>query len=78
MTKVEAMKLLGLTSIKSVDDIKKAYKNAALKYHPDVCVGGTEVFIKICDAYSFLLSSTAQLIPSRATHNSIFSIVKDA
>ncbi len=56
----EACDLLGLGEFASIRDIKNAYRELALKYHPDKCKekhkkGCEEKFKKILDAKLFLL-----------------------
>ena len=46
--------MLGLDKKASQEDIKKAYKRLALKYHPDKNGGQLEQFQKISEAYNIL------------------------
>lgn len=54
--------ILGITPSATKDDIKKAYRNLALKYHPDVSSeqGAQATFIKIHEAYSILLNEESR------------------
>ena len=60
----EARKLLGLDERATLEDVKKAYKKLALKYHPDRCQGQKkkeyeEMFKKISHANDILMSYCA-------------------
>jgi len=60
----EARKLLGLGEYASLEDIKSAYKELALKYHPDRCKGEKkkdceEMFKKISHAKDVLMNYCA-------------------
>ena len=48
--------ILGLESTASTDDVKKAYRNLAKKYHPDVnkSASSEEIFKLISEAYEIL------------------------
>jgi len=47
--------ILEISSESSLEDIKKAYKKLALKYHPDVYPDNGESFKKIKEAYTYLM-----------------------
>ena len=42
-------KILGISENATEDEIKKAYKSSALKYHPDKQDGSNEKFIEITE-----------------------------
>lgn len=54
MTKEECLKKLGLDSNATQDDIRKAYRKLANKYHPDKEGGDEKVFVEINEAYKSL------------------------
>jgi hypothetical protein len=47
-------KILGLQPNASPEDIKKAYRKSAMKYHPDKNEGNAEKFLLIFEAYEYL------------------------
>lgn len=47
--------LLGLSFEASKDDIKKAFRRATVKYHPDVNKDGEKIFMQIKEAYEVLV-----------------------
>jgi DnaJ-domain-containing protein 1 len=57
-----ALKTLGLSENATQEEIKKAYRQAAILYHPDKHVNApeeevakaTEKFLEICEAYDIL------------------------
>ncbi|KAL2557508.1 Chaperone DnaJ-domain superfamily protein [Forsythia ovata] len=54
--------VLGVSASASADEIKRAYRKLALKYHPDVNkeVGAQEKFMRIKHAYNTLLNSRSR------------------
>ena len=54
MNQYDALKILGLSGQISQDDIKKAYKKACAKYHPDRNPAGLEIMKMVNVAYSVL------------------------
>ena len=65
-------KILGIESNSSIDDIKKAFKILALKYHPDKNGGDDIKFKKINEAYSALLDPNKnKTIPEQKKCNDI-------
>lgn len=54
MTSSSASKLLNVSEHASQSDIRKAYKIACLKFHPDRNPTGGEVMMAINEAYNFL------------------------
>ena len=73
MTINEALNLMGLRRGCSEEDIKKAFRILAKKYHPDV--SGDEnrgKFILINEAYSLLIDKGTQE-GCKLTHKSIFN-----
>ena len=75
------LRLLGLESGASTDEIKKAFRKKSLIYHPDRNGGNAEMFQRLVEAKERLLGNGAGLdrIGSvqkrkRYVHKSIFSI----
>jgi curved DNA-binding protein CbpA len=59
MTITDYFKLLDLSTGSSVDEIKKAYRQKARLFHPDINPGpdAKDKFITITEAYDFLISN---------------------
>lgn len=75
------LRLLGLESDASNEDIKKAFRKKSLIYHPDRNGGNAEMFQRLVEAKERLLgnSSDSSRVSSvqkrkRYVHKSIFSI----
>jgi len=58
MTISDYYEILGIKSISSVDEIKKAYRKKAREFHPDInhSPEAKDMFIAITEAYEFLLT----------------------
>jgi hypothetical protein len=58
MTISNYYEILGVKSISSVDEIKKAYRKKAREFHPDInhSPEAKDMFIAITEAYEFLLT----------------------
>lgn len=65
----EALNLLNLSGVVSKDDITKAYKKAAMKFHPDRNPAGTEVMKAVNAAYEFLKNLNLDQIEHTDTNN---------
>lgn len=75
------LRLLGLESGASTDEIKKAFRKKSLIYHPDRNGGNAEMFQRLVEAKERLLGNGAGLDRvgsvqkrKRYVHKSIFSI----
>ena len=66
------LKVLGLPSTANKNDIKKAYRKLALKYHPDVNKGkkAQAQFIAIAEAHNYLMSNKPVKLKRRAPSSS--------
>lgn len=53
--------ILELTRNCTLEDIKKSYKKLCLKYHPDLTNGDSDKFLKIKEAYDFLIKNHVNL-----------------
>lgn len=60
-----AFTLLSLTGSCTQADIKKAYKSASIRFHPDKNPGGTEMMKAINEAYSFLQGQGEPVEPNQ-------------
>lgn len=78
MLRSEAMRFLGLSQGYSADELKKAYRKLAHKYHPDInhSVDAPALFMRTKECYEFLLKNTGVERVILVTHKSIFSIVR--
>jgi hypothetical protein len=58
MTISDYYEILGVKSISSVDEIKKAYRKKAREFHPDInhSSEAKDMFIAVTEAYEFLLT----------------------
>ncbi len=54
MSETDYYKILGVAKEASEDEIKKAYRKLAMKYHPDHAEGDEEKFKQISEAYAVL------------------------
>jgi hypothetical protein len=63
MTPEDYYKILGLPPNSALDEIKRAYRNKARLYHPDVnpTPEAEELFIKATEAYEFLINNHHRL-----------------
>lgn len=57
----EALNIFGLSGELTESDIKKAYKQAALKYHPDRNPLGLELMKAVNAAYDFLMQNLSNI-----------------
>jgi DnaJ domain len=64
MLQSEYYDILGLTARCTVEDIKKAYRNKARLYHPDInhAPEAKDQFIKATEAYDFLLINHGKIL----------------
>jgi len=69
-------KVLGVSKDASQEDIAKAYKKLASKYHPDVNPDGTEKFKEISEAYE-CLDHNKKNSKRKSTFNSYFDEFSD-
>jgi hypothetical protein len=63
--------ILGIPIDSSVDDIKKAYRNKARQYHPDInpSPDAKDMFIIVTEAYEFLLTYNDKIKHDEQAYN---------
>ncbi len=66
-------KILGLPPEASVDEIKKAYRKLAYRYHPDInpSPDAKDQFILITEAYEFLISNHERIKADTESYNKV-------
>lgn len=60
--------ILGVPKGATADEIKKAYRKLAIKYHPDKTGGDEEKFKEVSDAYDKLTNPKRKSAPGQAGH----------
>jgi hypothetical protein len=71
MTQNDYYEVLGLPVNSSIEEIKKAYRQKARLYHPDInpSPGAKELFIKATEAYDFLISNHDRIKTDEEAYN---------
>lgn len=64
--------ILEISEDSSIEDIKKAYKRLALKYHPDISPDSKDKFLLISEAYEFLIKNHKRRNKS-SSYNKMFA-----
>jgi molecular chaperone DnaJ len=64
MTVNDYFEILGIPSTSSLNDIKRAYRNKARLYHPDInrSKEANDLFIRATEAYEFLLANSEKIL----------------
>lgn len=67
--------ILGITQSATHDEIKKAYRKQARKYHPDVCSlsNAKELFIEVSKAYEILINPDSRAEYDNILNNEFYS-----
>ena len=65
MKTIDAVNILGLSGEVTPEDVKKAYHQAAKRYHPDINTAGAEMMQIINSAYDVLKNYTGVLEPEQ-------------
>jgi DnaJ-class molecular chaperone len=68
--------ILELSKNCTIDDIKKSYKKLCLKYHPDVFKGDSNQFLKIKEAYDYLIQNHKNLNSYDKIWSELFKEIK--
>jgi DnaJ-class molecular chaperone len=69
MTLSDAAKILGLSGAITAKDVKKAYRAAALKYHPDKNPAGDEMMKLINESFEVLKAFEGNIEESQSDEN---------
>lgn len=78
MNILEAFNTLNLSQISaSIEDIKKAYKKSALKYHPDRNKAGLHLMQAVNNAYDFLLSLGVDPVVNKNLNSDYYDFSED-
>ena len=69
MAKKDFYETLGVSKTASIEEIKKAYRNLAKQYHPDVETGNEEKFKEITEAYETLSDESKRRMYDQFGHS---------
>lgn len=69
--------ILELSKNCTLSDIKKSYKKLCLKYHPDVYEGDSDKFLKIKEAYEYLINNHKNSSSYNKVWDDIFKDLKN-
>ncbi len=69
----DAAKILGLSGNLTPEDIKKSYREACKKYHPDINAAGSEMMKVVNQAYDVLKDYSGEIKEEQSDYGDLFN-----
>ena len=69
--------VFGISKESTLEDIKKSYKKLAFEFHPDRNGGDSKQFLKIQEAYEYLIKNHTQTFNTAHNKDTLSSMFKD-